>query len=102
MKINNVSTVKISNFCQLKVLLSEFNNKAQNNALFTSALWLETWFDCFWQDNWILQSYAFYQNEKLIALAPFYIKKENTFPFIKTLHLVGQGEPEKAGVASEY
>lgn len=99
---SDVRSTLITSYDHLKTLLSEFNNKAQNNALFTSALWLETWFDCFWQDNWILQSYAFYQNEKLIALAPFYIKTENTFPFIKTLHLVGQGEPEKAGVASEY
>jgi len=100
--INNDNTVEVSSFCQFKVLLSEFNNKTQNNDLFTSLLWLETWFDCFWQSNWILQSYAFYHDKKLIALAPFYIKKENAFPFIKTLHLVGQGEPEQTGVASEY
>jgi hypothetical protein len=97
-----LNNIKVSNFWQLKTLLSEFNNKAQSNALFTSSLWLETWHDVFWQENWQLHSYACYKNKELIALAPFYVKKEKSFPFIKTLHLVGQGEPEKSGVASEY
>jgi hypothetical protein len=94
--------IKVSSFCQLGTLLSEFNNKNKYYDLFTSTIWLKTWFNCFWQKNWLLNSYAFYKDEKLIALAPFYIKISSTFPFIKTLHLLGQGEPEQAGVASEY
>lgn len=100
--LHNINIVEISSLCQFKALVTIFNDKNQHCALFTSTLWFEAWIDIFWQDNWLLKSYAIYENEELIALAPLYIKKEKSFPFIRTLHLIGQGEPEKSGVASEY
>lgn len=102
MNSNNIKVVQLTDYQKISTLFVKFNSGTQNNNFFTSTIWLDHWFDFFWQENWLLQSYAIYKNEELIALAPFYINIARTFPFIKTLQLLGQGEPEQAEVASEY
>ena len=102
MKPHNIKVIQLTDYQELSTLLVNFNSSTQNSNLFTSTIWLDHWFDFFWQEDCFLQSYAIYKDEELIALAPFYIKIADTFPFIKTLRLLGQGEPEQAEVASEY
>jgi len=92
----------ITSYEQLKTLFCEFENANKNQSLLIPSIWLNTWYNSYWQKQWLLFSFAFYHDDKLVCLAPFFIKKDSSFPYTKTLHLIGQGEPENAEVALEY
>lgn len=98
----NIRSSRLINYEQLKASLSEFEQNNDTLPEIGSSILLNNWYNCYWQKNWQLQSFACYQDDNLICLAPFFIEKNKTFPFTKTLYLVGQGEPEYAEVALEY
>lgn len=98
---NKALTIKkITTPDELFTLLAKFSDHNKN--FFMTQPWLDSWYLQYWQKNDQLCSLAIFDQNKLIALAPFYIKVEDHFPFLKTLYLLGQGEPEHASVASEY
>lgn len=88
----------ITSYDQLGILFSEL----EKQTIIDSIIWLKAWYSSYWQKQWQLHSYAYYQEDKLICLVPFFIEKSKSPPFSKTLYLVGQGEPEYAEVALEY
>jgi len=96
---------KIENIEQLKQLSpqwSTLNQQTNNDCLFTSPNWLIPWYETFWQQSWRLHCFAVYSKEKLIALLPFYFQNNVLLLKEKKLFLLGQGEPERSEVASEY
>tara|TARA_R110001583_G_scaffold105202_1_gene252645 strand:- start:11322 stop:12413 length:1092 start_codon:yes stop_codon:yes gene_type:complete len=102
MNSNNNKVIQLPDYQKLSALLVQFNSSTQNKNFFTSTDCLDQWFDCYWKKYWQLYSFAYYQDDKLICLVPFFIEKSELFPFTKTLYLVGQGEPEYAEIALEY
>ncbi|AWB56324.1 GNAT family N-acetyltransferase [Colwellia sp. Arc7-D] len=99
---NNINLTLITKYDQLIPLLSKFKSLNPPSPLFGPCDLLNTWYSCYWQKQWEIQSFAYYQADKLICLVPFFIEKSKFFPFTKTLYLVGQGEPEHTEVALEY
>jgi len=96
---------KITSFQQLSALQKSWtllNHRTNDNCLFTSPAWLLNWYNIFWQENWKLHCFAAFENDILIALLPFYYQKSKGVLSQKKLFLLGQGEPEKSEVASEY
>ena len=92
----------ITSYDQLTTLFTELERPNEKPVLLGNSYLLSTWYNCYWQKQWQLHSFAYYQADKLICLVPFFIEKSKFFPFTKTLYLVGQGEPEHAEVALEY
>ncbi len=72
------------------------------SSILNSHTWLNTWHETYWQKNWQLHCIAYFDDEELIGLAPFYIQKNTAFPFLKSIHYIGQGESEVKEVATEY
>lgn len=70
--------------------------------LFSSFTWLNHWKEVFWNKSHCLHLYLAFENEKCVLIAPFYIETLSTFPFIKKLSFLGQGEPEVCEISSEY
>ncbi|GLX78193.1 hypothetical protein tinsulaeT_15330 [Thalassotalea insulae] len=96
---------KIENTEQLISLEKQWenlNNRANHGCIFTSPLWLLTWYKTYWQNNWQLNCYAFFHQDNLVALFPFYYQRNNNWIEQNNLFLLGQGEPEAMEVASEY
>jgi len=98
----NIEVVTVESFSQLANLYAEFEKEYGSPTIFNSFKWLQPWLDNYWQPEWRLSAFAIYCDKKLVCIAPFYIQQSLTFPYLKTLHLIGQGEPESAEVASEY
>lgn len=94
--------LQINSYSQLKTLFDEFLQTQKELHQAGSVDMLDIWYKCYWQKNWNLHSFAYYQDDKLACLVAFFIKKSNYPPFTKTLHLLGQGEAEHAEVALEY
>ncbi|WP_081182491.1 GNAT family N-acetyltransferase [Colwellia sp. PAMC 21821] len=92
----------ITSYDQLTALFLELKRSNEKQVLLGNSYLLSNWYNCYWQKNWQLQSFACYQGDNLVCLAPFFIEKSKLFPFTKTLHLIGQGEPEYAEAALEY
>ncbi len=78
------------------------NNAAPHSTIFNSPLWLFTWIEQYWQSEWQLYVIIARNNEKLVALAPFYIQPALHLGGINKLYPLGQGEPECSEVFSEY
>lgn len=70
--------------------------------LFNSFEWIIQWKNTFWNKNWSLHLYIAFDNDRCVLLAPFYIQKNISFPFVKYLYLLGQGEDESSEISSEY
>ncbi|MBA6265143.1 GNAT family N-acetyltransferase [Colwellia sp. Bg11-12] len=99
--VKEVKVTTVSSFDEVSALYHDIQ-KRNDQPLMNSFVWLNTWYKNYWQDQWQLHCFIIYQNDKLIAIAPFYMQKYTRFPFLKSLHLIGQGEPEIKEVASEY
>ncbi|ASP47983.1 GNAT family N-acetyltransferase [Cognaticolwellia beringensis] len=99
---SDLRLLQVHSDIQLTTLLTDIAQTYKSTKQQSSVDILNTWANSYWQENWQLHSFAYYQDDKLICLAPFFIEKSKFFPFIKTLHLVGQGEAEYAEVALEY
>jgi len=80
----------------------ELNQKHNNGCLFTSPEWLLNWVNIYWQDGWVLYSFAAYKENKLVSLLPFYYQESAGIFKRQHLFLIGQGEDEQAEVSSEY
>lgn len=92
----------ITSYNQLKHSFIKLEKTNKKHSLLDSSVWLITWYNYYWQKQWRLHSLAYYHDDKLVSLVPFFIKKSSLFPLVKTLHLIGQGEAEYAEVALEY
>ncbi|MBA6328721.1 GNAT family N-acetyltransferase [Colwellia sp. MB02u-6] len=101
-KQSDIRLSLITSYDQLKILFCEFEKANKKQSLLDSTVWLITWYNYYWQKQWRLHSLAYYHDDKLVSLVPFFIKKSSLFPLVKTLHLIGQGEAEYAEVALEY
>lgn len=97
-----IQEVIVCSYEQLENVFLAFETKAEHRTIFESRIWLATWYKHYWQKNWQLHCVVYYQNDILIGFAPFYVKNTVTFPYLKSLHFMGQGELEIAEVASEY
>lgn len=69
--------------------------------IFNSPIWIFSWLNTFWQNNWHLKVLTAWDNEKLVAIAPLYYQQESIFS-VKTLYPLGQGETEAQEISSEY
>jgi hypothetical protein len=74
----------------------------QSTCIFNDFSWVSAWIDTYWQKTWQLKVYTLYYNDKIIAIAPFYIQPSKYFYQLNKLFFLGQGEPEISEVASEY
>ena len=97
MNVNNLKIVEYN-----LIYDDLFSNPDHNLNIFNSHLWLKTWLSTYEQKNWQLKIYAVYHKEKLVSLAPFYIQKNTKWSQPTILYPLGQGEPEKSEIASEY
>ena len=96
---------KISSFEHLSALEEqwhELNFRANHDCLFTSPLWVLSWYKIFWKKGWNLHCFTAFNHEKLIALLPFYYQYSASPIKQKHLFFLGQGEKETAEVATEY
>jgi len=73
-----------------------------DNALCNSFEWITHWRNTFWQKNWSLHLFIAFDGDDCVLLAPFYIKKSTSFPFVNCLSIMGQGEEECFEISSEY
>lgn len=64
--------------------------------------YLNIWYKYYSNRNIIINSIAYYKKNVPVCLILFYLEKNRNFPYINTLKLVGQGEPEHKEVALEY
>jgi len=93
----------ITSYEQLAKLYIDFENQNESRtSIFNSFIWLNIWYKTYWKNNWRLRCIAYFDENKLICLAPFYVQKSTSFPFINSLHLIGQGEDEIKEVSAEY
>jgi len=76
-------------------------NYTQDSTFMTPS-WIEQWVKTFWQNQWSLHLYIALDNNKCVLFAPFYIKKDSTFPYLRTFSLLGQGEDSIFEIVSEY
>ncbi len=67
------------------------------DTLFNTSHWLKPWLTHFWQPDWRLAAQVAWHENQVMAILPVYIQpdKSTAFP-------LGQGEPEKMEVATEY
>lgn len=101
----SITWQKITTLEQLSALREQWsvlNQRSNNNCIFTSPTWLLNWYGIYWQKNWQLHSFAVFKENKLIAFFPFYFQTTSTFLLQQRLFFLGQGESEKAEIASEY
>jgi hypothetical protein len=99
---SNLHLSKVDTYIQLRTFFTTLSHSSNYPDQPNSAVILNTWFNFYWQNNWHIDSFAYYQEDKLICLVPFFIEKSKFLPSTKTLYLVGQGESEHAEVALEY
>jgi hypothetical protein len=87
---------------EIKNQWSELNNGSNQGNLFTSYDWINNWLLTFYQPHWQLHVFIAHHKNNIVAIAPFYTQKGRSWHQPVKLCLLGQGEPEKAEVASEY
>ena len=94
----------ITNFQDLVTIQEKWQDLAttHTDGIFSSPIWLLPWINTYWQKKWQLYVIIGEEKDQLVVFAPFYCQTSSTFPFLKTLYPLGQGEPENAEVASEY
>lgn len=76
--------------------------RVSDDYLFTSSPWCDLWLDIFWQSNWKLQCFIAYEQDELVAFAPFYLQLPEKWFQLSKLYPLGQGETETAEITSEY
>lgn len=75
------------------------NREVSGGSFFTSWYWLMTWVDTYLRPQDKLCVFCLHAEGKLVALAPFYLKK---IRFGYELQLLGSGENQAAEVVTEY
>lgn len=99
--LKKIKIIKVSSFEELSQCYYDYE-KANSQPLMNSLVWLTTWYAHYWQTSWQLHSIVIYQNDNIIAIAPFYCQNEKKWHLPTLLYPLGQGEPESAEIASEY
>lgn len=94
---NNFITIKKDNINTLKHL-----DDINLTNLFSSFDWIITWLKTYRIELTNINLYTVYSNNKLVALAPFYLQESKGLFKLTTLYPLGQGEPERSEIASEY
>lgn len=92
---------KISTLPQLFKLLEQPSILSECD-LFDKVEWIKCWSNIYWQPTWSLNVYVFYDDDRLVGYAPFYIKTANRWFDLNILSPLGQGEPEASEIATEY
>jgi hypothetical protein len=103
-KKSNIKWLYITDITQLKDYEELWENSIgySSESFFSSPKWIGNWINTFWTKNHSLHLYIVLDNEKCVLFAPFYIQRQASFPFIRILTLLGQGESEIYEVSSEY
>ena len=86
-----------------KKLKTEWNllvEQSTNPHPFISWEWLYTWWETYQDNNTELYILTIYEANKIIAIAPFYLK--HSTPFIRCLRLLGEGEKVADEVVTHY
>ena len=94
---NSFLTIRKGNINSLKNLDDKSHNK-----IFSSFSWIITWLNTYKIELGNVNLYTIYSNNELVALAPFYLQKTEGLLKLTTLYPLGQGEPERSEIASEY
>lgn len=89
LKVESVALLKTPNFVNDIKTFGSFN-------------WITEWRKTFKLPASSHELYTIYSNNKLVAIAPFYIHHSRNLFQLKTLYPLGQGEAEKSEIASEY
>ena len=77
----------------------QLHSESKARELCNSWVWLYCWWKIFKQSEWELQICCLYDNDRLLAIAPYYIDRRVSGG---CLRLMGKGEPEKQEVCSEF
>lgn len=103
-KKNNqdIKEITIYEYESVAKVFMTFEQENDAGTIFESFSWINNWYQYYWQQQWQLNCVTYYYKDTLIAIAPFYVNTNNTFPYLKSLNLIGQGEPEVTEVSSEY
>jgi len=101
-ELEDIQEVIVSSYEQLERAFLAFDFTEEGRTFFESRIWLDTWYKHYWQQSWQLHCIIYSQGDSIIGFAPFYIQKEQTFPYVSSLYFIGQGEPENTEVSSEY
>ncbi len=64
--------------------------------------WMYTWWDVYRTKDTKLNILVLSNAQKVVAIAPFYIRTTSTFPHLKHIYFLGTGEPDHMEVCSEY
>lgn len=89
---------------ELKLIRSDVDSLIAHQvqpACFLCSAWLIEWCQNYLQQTDSIWCIAFYDVDKLVGIAPFYLKSHGKL-MGKELCFIGQGEPEESEVASEY
>jgi len=100
----NIEWLLVEDLSALKKHIAQWQQlifETESN-LFCSPEWIMTWVKIYWQPSWQLKTIIGYEDKKLVAIAPLYIQQSNTLISIAKLLPLGQGEPEKSEVLSEF
>ena len=92
-----------NDFFQLKTQWNELVSSSQDPNPFILWEWMYTWWETYSnkQDKlFIIALYDIHNNDKLITLAPFYIK--HSFGFISCLSFLGEGENDSDAAVTHY
>lgn len=89
LKVESVALLKTPNFVNDIKTFGSFN-------------WITEWRKTFKLPASSHELYTIYSNNKLVAIAPFYIHHSRNLFQLKILYPLGQGEAEKSEIASEY
>lgn len=103
-----LSTVLINSLEDFKLLKDQWDNlyqKCNRSSIFSSWEWMYTWWEVY-KDQFKRQLYilCFYQDGKLIGIAPFQIDSRYPQSLVqgKTLRFIGLGDSRNDRVVSQY
>ncbi|OMH25665.1 GNAT family N-acetyltransferase [Motiliproteus sp. MSK22-1] len=86
-------------FTALEKTWCELHKLSSKPELCNSWEWLHSWWNTFKETNWKLHIYCVYTEQQLVAIVPYYSRKEaGTI----SLYLMGKGEPEETEICSEF
>ncbi|PWQ97120.1 hypothetical protein DKW60_11225 [Leucothrix pacifica] len=102
--VSNIRVECINNTEQFCALKNEWNTLVEHSIHpqpFLLWEWVYTWWEVYQKPNYKLQILAVYDNEQLLAIAPFYINNEHWLVRGR-LRMLGEGEAREDEVVSHY
>ncbi len=99
MKFDIKTICDVQGFNELVGNWDELNNFSEAGNIFLSYTWMREWWNIYAQKKDKLYIIAFYKNQNLVAICPFYIQYLATGLILR---FIGTGEPESEEVYSEF